>query len=204
MARDENPPFERGETFYNGATITATDLGGVNLEGMEWVFNDVNPNTGAVRSEKYVRCRCVRNTSGIALLPKRLVRFEQDASNPDEYGRRVDGYTTTTAEEGYPVDEYLGTAGVPANDLFWIIVGGPAVVLSSLSDMTADVTSGDWVVAITAATSQATTAGRFNTQVLTGATSLLALQIMNRIGRALSAGTTANTNTDFLVEVGKW
>lgn len=201
MARNENPPFARGETFYNGGTIDSADLGGVNLEGKEWVFEDVNPTTGVARTGEYVRCRVVRNAAAIALLPKRLVAFENSGA---EYGCRVDGYTTTTAAEGYPLDEYLPTAGLPIGDLGYIVVDGPAVVLTSIADMAADVTSGLKMVAITAATSGATTAGRMTPQVLTGATALLADQIQHRIGRALTAGVTTATNTDILVLVGKW
>jgi hypothetical protein len=196
MARDENPPFARGETF--GTTDTAE---GTELEGKEWVFEDRSPNSLTARSNKYCRCRIVRNTSGISMLPKRIARFELTAG---DYGAQADGYTTTTAAEGYPIDEYLPSAGVAANDLFWIVVDGPAVVLTSLADLTANLVAGDWVVAITAATSQATTAGRVTNIDLTGATSPLALQVMNRIGRCLSAKTTQNTNADLLVEVGKW
>jgi len=204
MARNENPPFSRGETFYNGATIDSNDLGGTHLEGKEWVFEDVNPHTGVARTNKYVTVRVMRNSSGIALLPKRIGACEIDATTPDEWGRRVAGYTTTTAAHGKPIDEYLPAAGVPANDLFYIVMDGPAVVLTSLSDLSADVAAGDWLVAITAATSQATTAGRVALQDLTGATANLAVQIMNRIGRALSAKTTQNTNADLLLEVGHW
>lgn len=201
MARLENPPFPRGGTFYDGDTIDANDLGGENLEGMEWVFQDVDPNTGIARTERPVRCRVVRNTSGINLLPKRIGRFETGAG---EYGSRVDGYTRTTAEEGYPIDEYLPAAGVPNNDLFWIVVEGPAVVLTPLSNMSADADVGGWVVAITAATSGATTAGRAHPQVLTGATTPLAIQVQNRIGRALTQRVTDSTDSDILLDVGHW
>jgi hypothetical protein len=100
------------------------------------------------------------------------------------------------------VDEFLPAAGVPANDLFYIVVRGPATVITSLSDMSADVVVGDRLVAITAVTSGATTSGRV--QPLPGATSSTALanEILNTVGYALSAKTTANTNADLLVEVG--
>lgn len=201
MSRDENPPFSRGETYYNGGTIDTADLGGLNLEGKEWVFEDADGNTGVSRSSRSVKCRVVRNTAAIALLPKRVARFELGAN---EYGSRVDGYATATAAEGFPIDEYLGAAGVPVNDLCYIVVEGPAVVLSGLTDFGAVVAPGDWLVAITGATSGATTSGRVALQVLTGATAALADQVQNRIGRALSAATTANTNTDLLIHVGKW
>lgn len=201
MARDENPPFGRGETFYNGETIDSNNLGGQNLEGMEWVFEDIHPETGVTRTGRSVRCRVVRNVAAAALLPKRLARFKLTAG---VYSHRVDGYSTTTAAEGYPIDEYLPAAGVPVNDLFWLVIEGPAVVLTSLSDLSADVVAGDWLVAITGATSGATTSGRVALQVLTGATAALALQVQNRVGRALSAATTQNTNSDLLLDVGHW
>jgi hypothetical protein len=202
MARNENPPFNRGETFYNGETIDSSDLGGVHLEGKEWVFEDANPTTGVARTANFVRCRVVRNTAAAALLPKRIVRFEADGA---EYGCRVDGYATTTAAEGYPLDEYLPTAGLPVNDLGYIVVDGPAIVTTDIAASATNVVSvGGWVVALTAATSGATTAGRIGAQDLTGATALLANQVQNRIGRALSAKTTNNTAADILVLVGKW
>jgi len=201
MSRNENPPFARGETFYNGETIDSADLGGVNLEGKEWVFEDVNPTTGVARTGEYVRCRVVRNAAAIALLPKRVVSFEASGT---EYGCRVDGYVTTTAAEGYPLDEYLPTAGVPIGDLAYIVVDGPAMVITSIADMSADIAVGTKLVGLTAATSGATTAGRVHPQVLTGATALLADQVQNRIGRALTAGLTTATATEILCLVGKW
>ena len=201
MARNENPPWLRGESYYNGGTIDTNDLGGENLEGKEWVFEDTNPTTGAVRTGEYVRCRVVRNSAAAALLPKRLVSFELSGA---KYGCRVDGYARTTACEGYPLDEYLPTAGLPVGDLGYIVVDGPAVLLTSIADMSADIAAGDWVVALTGATSGATTAGRVHPQVLTGATALLANQVQNRIGRALSAKLTTGTAADLLVMVGKW
>lgn len=205
MARNENPPFARGETFYNGETIDSNDLGGTNLEGKEWVFEDVNPNTGVKRTERPVRCRVVRNTAAVALLPKRLASFEAGAL---EYGSRIDGYALNSAantpNEGYPIDEYLPAAGVPVNDLCYIVVEGPAEVLTSLADMATDLDLGEWCVAVTAATSAATTAGRVIPQLLTGATAPLAANVQNRIGRALSLAITSSTNTATVIDVGKW
>lgn len=59
---------------------------------------------------------------------------------------------------------------------------------------------GTVLVALTAATSGATTAGRVAPQDLTGATAALGLQVQNRLGYALSARTTAQTNTTILVD----
>jgi hypothetical protein len=158
--------------------------------------------TGATkpkRTNRRVRCRCVRNVAAAALLPKRLVTFQKSGVY---YGARVDGYLTTVGDRGFPVDEFLPAAGVPVNDLFWIVVRGPATVLTDLASLGATITVGDAVLGQTAVTSGATTAGRVIP--LPGATSGSTLQneVINRVGYALSAKTTNNTNADLLVEVG--
>lgn len=213
MARNENPPFGRGDTFYNGATINSSDLGGLNHEGKEWWFEDVNITQGTVgahtlRTNRLVRCRCVRNVSGAALLPSRLVSFQASGIN---YGARVDGYADVTAQRGYPVDEWLPAAGVPNNDLFWIVIEGPALCLTPLvnTDFNGTVAEGQVMVALTAATSGATTAGRVACQNITGSSaatdySFLLNQAENYVGRALSAMSTGNTAATILVEVGHW
>lgn len=205
MARKENPPFPRGQTFYNGGTIDSNNLGGANLEGTVWEFEDIDYSTAPFkqRSGRLVKCMIVRNVAAAALLPKRLVSFKQSAGSP--FVGQVDGYTTTTAAEGYPVDEFLPAAGVPVNDLFYIVIDGPAKVLTDLAGGANNVVNvAGAVVALTAATSGATTAGRVAPQDLTGATALLANQVQNRVGRAMSAVTTSNTNNDLLVDVRKW
>jgi hypothetical protein len=203
MARDESPPFSRGETWYNGETIDANNLGGLNLEGKEYVFEDTAPsNMFTSRGLGFpVHVRVVRNASGGALLPKRLVKL--DAAG--YYGRRASGYANVTAEGPvYPVDEFLPAAGVPDKDLFYVVISGPALVKTSLAGNAENFFAvGDRLVALTAATSGATTAGRVAPASLTGATQVLADAVGNYIGRALSAATTANTNSDVLVLVGQ-
>jgi hypothetical protein len=198
MARDENPPFGRGETWYNGGTATTSDPTAV--VGKEWVFEDINPNTKAVRSNKHVKCRAVRNNSGISLLPRRIAQFSLTAGS---FSHEVTGYTTTVAQRGYLVDEFLPSTGVPDKDVFWIVIEGPAEGISDLA--TADtIAVGDKLVALTAITSQATTAGRVDLIDLTGATSVLANQILHYLGHAMSALTSGNTNTAILIDVGHW
>lgn len=194
MARNESPPFSRGKTYFNGVTIdtSTTPYGGTNLEGKEWVFEDTNYGTGL-----YVTCRVVRNVSGAALLPKRLVSFSSTY-----YGQRVDGYATTTAQVAYPVDELLPTAGVVNNDLFYVVTKGPCLVKTDLAGGASNVIAvGDPLVSLTAATSGATTSGRIATASFAGATSVLALPVLNTLGRAMSAATTANTNGDMLTYI---
>lgn len=211
MARQENPPFSRGETIYNGETINTGDLMGADLLGKEWVFEDIDPTDPTVRrTSRYVRCRLVRNVGAIALLPKRLVRFQQTAG--DSYGAEVDGYTTTTGERGYPLDEWLPAAGLLVNDVGWIVVEGPAVVVTALANGEGNsIAVGDPIAALTAATSGATTAGRASMQFILGAatsgnTDYITQfnEFRNFVGRALSARTTNETDLDVLLETGKW
>ncbi len=202
MARDENPPFERGSTWSDGGTIDSTDLGGANILGKEWVFEDYDPTAVQARSGAFVRCRAVRNTSGIALQAKRLARFSLTAG---EYGDLVDGYAAVTSQECYPIDEYLPSGTPLDDDIFWIIIEGPAIItVGRTAGATTNFAVGDWLVSQTAATSQATTAGRAEQILLTGATKPLADMVLNRIGRALTARTTANTGSDCLCYIGKW
>lgn len=208
MAKRENPPFPRGSTYYNGGTIDSNNLGGTHLEGTIWEFEDINldASTSGVRSARTnrpVKCMIVRNVAATALLPKRLVTMQ--TTDGGTYTGRIDGYATTTAKHPcFPLDEWLPSAGVAVNDLCYVVVEGPSVVLTDLAGGANNVFSvGDLVVALTAATSGATTAGRVRPIDLTGATALLGDQIIGRIGRALTAKTTANTNADMLVDVTK-
>lgn len=193
MAYHENLPFKRGDTYE---ITNSTD--GPYLLGQEFIVEDINPSDPIKkRSNRLVHLRCVRNSSGIALLPKRIARYKTGTNHTE-----VDGYTATTAQYfAGIVDEFLPAAGVPANDIFFITVKGPSLCLMPLSNLSADVAQDDILVSITAATSQATTAGRVGAVDLTGATALLGNQVINRIGRALSTALTNATNTDLLVDV---
>lgn len=209
MSRDENPYFARGTTFNAGNTINTSPFDGVYLEGKEFIFEDVDPRAAAAspgsspgqRTGRYVKCRIVRNVSGIALLPMRLVSGDTTAPR---YTTRANGYTDLAAQDWLGVvDEYLPAAGVPANDLFWVTVAGPTLILTDLAGGANNVIAvGTRMVALTAATSQATTAGRVYPQDLTGATAVLGGQVYGVVGRALSAMTTAQTNTGVLVDMG--
>lgn len=204
MARDENPPFGRGETWYNGATPDSADLTGSDaVIGREWVFEDRDPTSLTLRSNRPVRVRAVRNVSGAARSAKRAVTFSTTAGL---YGNSIDGYATTTAQECYPLDEYISSStGLIDDDVGYIVIEGPAMCMVGLTaGATTNFAVGDWLVSQTAATSQAATAGYAEQILLTGATAPLANQVMNRIGRALTAKTTANTGADVLVDVGHW
>lgn len=205
MAHMENPPFERGATFYNGATIDTSNLAGLNIEGTIWEFPDLDySQQGAkpARTNRTVKCMAVRNKSADVILPKRLVTLQLSGTF---YTSRVNGYACTTACRAFPVDEFISSAGCPVNDICWIVLEGPATVMTDLAGAVTNVFAvGDAVVALTAATSGATTSGRVAPQDLTGATALLANQVQNLIGYALSAKTTTQTNGDLLIDTFKW
>lgn len=195
-------PFPMGSTWSQNGSPGSAD--GRELEGKMYWVEDLDYTTspaipraydGTTAGEgKYKLIRIVRNAAGITLQAGRLVTFKLTA-----YGRQVDGYVTTTAQEGYPVDEFLPYS-VPTNDLFYITLGGNAGILTGLDGASANSfanasTTYTVCVALTAATSQATTAGRMSAQDLTGATALLGNQVQNRIGVVLSGRTTSQTNT---------
>ena len=197
----------RGKTFLSGnGNRTITSSMKADVEGTYKQFSDVDPTATAgaraKRSNRNVHCVLVRNMSGIALLPKRVVKWKSG-----QIGKQVDGYSCVTNEfAAGVVDEFLGSAGAPDADLFWITVAGPTLMLTDLAGGANNVISaGDILGALTAATSQATTAGRVGVVALT-ATSTATTDggagsaYHNAFGRALSAKTTANTNADILVD----
>ena len=200
-------PFSLGKTYYDGRTIDTSNYGGVNLEGQVCTFTNINVLSGSttVRTpleDGPIQARLVRNVSGIALLPGRLVIYKAGFND-----KRVDGYTSTTAQRAAGVvDPYLPTAGVPNGDLFWIVISGTVPVRRALSNSAADDAENDVLYAITAATSQATTAGRFTRWVGTFSaaetTDGTAFNVItNNIGRAMSACTTAGTNQNMAVRI---
>ena len=110
MSLHDDPPWDLGQTL--GVSSTADGVGWV---GAVKVFTDVNPRTGQVRSNRLKRCIAVRNTSTVAILPKKLVTFKNGTVS------EVDGFNNLT--DGVPAgvsDEYLPSAGVAVNDVFWV------------------------------------------------------------------------------------
>jgi len=172
MSLTNDPPFALGQTL---GVSSATD--GTGWVGAIKQFPDVDPTTGAIRSNRLKTCIAVRNTSGVALLPKRVVTWKSGSFT------EVDGYnnTTDTASAGV-VDEHLNSAGVANNDVFWLTVSGPTEIkLGPGKEAAADTV----LTSLTAAASNvATTAG----QAQTAASTYLQA---GYIGRAISAGTTA-------------
>ncbi len=188
----ENMPFLRGFTY--GAADNTVAL---QYEGKEYLHEDMTYGTGM-----NVRVRVCRNNSGGVLAPKRAVKFNLTAGKP---WSDVAGYSTITAERSGVIDEYLPPAGVPSGDLFYVVVEGPTLVQTSSAAAAANsIAVGDALHAQTGATTGATTAGRVGEALFTGATAVLAGEIQNVIGWAMSAMTTSQTNTDILINAGRF
>lgn len=198
--------MERGATYYGtSGTIPASTAYGqsVGLEGRPHVFPDTNPSNRQVRrSQNDVRAILVRNSSGFTIYAGQIVLWASGYR-----GKRVAGLTNTTAcEVAGVVDDHVGSAGVRNGDLFWLIVKGPCLALLSRTAAEAVISAGNVVHAVTAATSGATTAGRFTdwagTFSATETTNGTAANIvMNKLGRAISAATTGNTGALRLVDL---
>lgn len=196
MSHFASLPFPLGKTWDN-TTITNSD----NVQaGREYWIPDVDAtNQPKIRSNRLRKVRVVRNSTGAVVLPKRLVKIKAGT-----YGQEVDRYSSVHAAENvFPSDEYLPSAGAPVDSLFYVVVEGPALInTNGAADATNVIAVGDSVVASTGnGTTNATMAGRIAVADFSGATAPLANNIRNTIGRALSAATTAQTNQDILIDV---
>jgi len=157
-----------------------------------------------LKTGKAIVAVLMRNTSGGALLPKRLGQIDRTAG----YGmtKNVDGYSTTNNNRPVVlIDPYLPAAGVADDDIFWGIIGGPAPVLLPLTGagMNGDIAVNGLLVAATGTTTGATTSGRISNFTAVTADTTLAIQIAAGIlGRAMSARTTGETTagTEILVD----
>jgi len=185
--------FDRGATKFEGSPPNATD--GAQVLGQEYIVPDTQHGTG-----REVHLRAVRNSAGIAILPKMKVLL-------NALGTEIDGYTRLPEEKGPYVDELLPAAGVATNDICYVVVEGPALGLTSMSNYAADIAVKAQLNSQTAAASTSTTAGRVDVRALVAATAdATATQrdINEKDGvcaAAISAALTNATNSDILMDV---
>ena len=210
MARDEAPPFARGESFWNGGTIDTSNLlsiGGENLEGKEFGFEANSPSIAVSQqidpSGRPIKCKVVRNVSGVNLKPGRLVTW--DTSTTGTYETRVTGYgiTVATPPAGI-VDEFLPAAGVPNYDLFYLVVEGNTKVTQGATTAANLAVGTRLVCAAYGATAGDDLGGRVAVQDLSGATTPLGSNIQNSFGFAASANTTAGSMVPAVITRGRW
>lgn len=122
--------MERGDTRY-GTDSPGTQpnvLGHTKaFEGfpVEKLEASGQPTTGVP-----IVCTLVKNASGIALKPGRIVTWKNDADNP--FMTAVGGYAYAATDwVAGVVDEFLPAAGVQANDIFWLVRYGFTKVRSA-------------------------------------------------------------------------
>lgn len=195
MARDENPPFPLGATYFGGDSSVIDSTDGFQMEGVEYEFEDIDLTNGTIgaapnRSNKRRRLRAVRNVNATALLPSQLAKFNLSGSKDNIIGQ-VNGVSATVADKCAPADEWLTSAGCLENDICWVVMDGLANVLTSSGGTTDIAAIGDVVIpgaggGVVLQDTSATGAGLFES-------------IQNRVGRA--AATVNATSTAFLVNV---
>lgn len=186
MARNENPPFELGHTYFEGSTPDATAH--TELEGKTWEFEDIDYSAAGgakpCRTGFFRKMMIVRNLSGSTLTKKRIAKMKPDGTGY-EYGGQVSGYADTVGQLGFPIDEFLSTT-VPANDLFWVCVGGPAMCTTAAA--------GDTNIATGAMVIPSTDGKVIDQDVTVAAGAATFNQTQGAIGRALLAVNATDTN----------
>lgn len=154
----------------------------------------------------------LRNTSGVTFLGKRLALLDRTAGY--DMVHEANGYSgAAIAARGVVlIDPWLPSTGVAANDIFWGVFSGPALVLLPLTDAdhTTDIAVNDDLVSATGTTTGVTTSGRVThvrftnaTAGETGAAFNAYNMIAGKIGRAMSARTSRETTAgaDILVDL---
>jgi len=180
-----DPPWPLGQTL---GVSSLTD--GTGWVGVVKQFPDVNPITGAIRSNRIKTCVAVRNVATIALAPKRVVVFATAAGLGGL--STVIGYASVlNAEHVGVVDEFLPTAGVAINDVFWVVVDGPTEVAGLVSGT--ELAAGNRIAAVSAAASTGLTAGRVGPSLLSAASTAAGDAGLGVIGYAMSASSTSAT-----------
>ena len=195
MAQRDVLPFERGTS---AATIQAGYLGRKFTHTRRDYSSSSSGIVAPIATGADVRVMLVKNSSGIALLPSRLVKFKAGTNYTE-----VDGYARLTAEPTVAVvDDYLPSTGVPNGEYFYVVIGGPVLALTDLAGADNNVINeNDFIIALTGATSQATTAGRVYSLPSAAASTQLGTHLLGVFAKALSARTTANTNSSVLINM---
>jgi hypothetical protein len=203
----EDPPFKLGETL-NGKD-SAGNL--INYDKLGIVHQFYSVPASSLRGGKTppafghaVRAIALRNTAGFALLAKRMGLVSVVAGYVGV--SEIVGYSVTlNAGPVVLIDPWLASAGVPDDDIFWGIIGGPALTRTPSvgADFNGNIAVGSTLVAATGSTSGDTAGGRVSNLKIASATDADgAMRAANAaLCRALSARTTGETNADLLVEM---
>lgn len=145
QASSTEPPFGRGQyqTLTSGLAVAEQPFAGI--LGQEWEFDDLYWDQGGngpppYRSPAKVRCRLVRNETGSAITPKQLCKID-----PANAGL-IPALTSAVTDQYAPADEFLPSAGVPDDGIFWVVVRGNAKVVTAATVLE-NIVAGDYLVA---------------------------------------------------------
>ncbi len=212
MQSYEIPNFGLGETVKGTAddgTTLINDAWLGQIHEFQYGSNVAISRGGKKRKTgRTVRAICIRNTSGAAMLPSRVITLDPTAGY-HLLQRTLGMSTVLCAPHVAVVDDALPTAGVAQNDIFWAVIEGPQLVYTPLAGSQfngVDIAVGAPLVAATGSTTGATTSGRITNVTFTFATAGDTSNgfdgfrmARNLLGAALSARTTAETNALCLV-----
>lgn len=177
-----DPGFGRGQTLGVTAKLYEAENGdGSNIVGVRKVFRDESP-AGVINSNRLVECIAVKNVSGGALLPGRVVKFKAAATTSPtvQFSGGILGEVdaTATTANALPaangligiVDEYLPAAGVPDGEVFWLVIRGPSTVTKTATSVAAGAAYGTSATAGSAAEHVAGTSTLLGYAIATSAT----------------------------------
>lgn len=203
-----HPPFELGTTLPG--TDSQANLINDDILGQIWQFPTFNA-TSRQRGQKnrpgggrMITAVALRNNSGLTLLGKRFALIELTAGYLGV--KNINGYAVVNPKRNIVlIDSWLSSSGVADKDIFWGIIAGPAIVLTPMAgaDQVGDIAVGSPLVNSTGTTSGVTTSGRVALASIANATDATGAfnQSLAMLGRALSARTTGETNSDLLVDL---
>ena len=128
MSRYNKLPFERGRSAFQNQATSDWDITSLaHLEGQKVYLPNIDPTNPEVRRNGTdVVAVVVRNDSGGLLVPGTALWWKTGY-----HGTRVTASAATTNAPvcGF-VDDHAPTAGIQDDDLFYMIVEGPATLVS--------------------------------------------------------------------------
>ena len=126
MSRDNLLPFPRGETFWNGNGVSATDPAGQNVLGKVFRVEDTKYGSAGIT------LRVVQNLSGAALTGVNAGRGVRYTGAVTGLSRKVAGYVAAQGAYGVPIDDAYSGTTISANDIFYVVEEGYCKVKASL------------------------------------------------------------------------
>jgi len=139
-----DPPFTRGSTLLGGEVIETDGNGpiaGRAIAGQVKIFQDINPSTKSLNSDRLVYCVAARymgsNVADVTTIAGNLYVFDATVSGTTQVGALenfsalgTSSNITNTAVAFGVLDEYL-TGAIRTNDIVWLVVKGPCSVRQS-------------------------------------------------------------------------